>query len=172
MATPPIALLKRWIAATGGDQPYPTTANQLTPEVALQLSGTDPELYSVINGTASARIQLQIAEGSFPDAIPSPAEQAELNRQARIEELVASNPYGKQGYYAGDAFIPAVPGNLTAALELEALAPEQAAALKLAATPLQQPQGMTQAQADWVNAEMQRNRNAGQQQQSIPVVIS
>lgn len=81
----------------------------------------------------------------------------EQARDARVEELIAQLPYGSQGRYLEDgSFVPGQPMNLTAAMELEALAPEKAAAVKLQAQPPVATGGLSEADALWVNQEAMR----------------
>ena len=98
----------------------------------------DPELLQILQGNAPARLELAVMEGALADVAPTQQERADAATAARIEELTASNPFGQAGYYneQGD-LVPPVAGNLTAALELEALNPELAARLKAEAQPAQ-----------------------------------
>ena len=133
------ALLKRWIAATGGDLPYPSSPQAISLEIGLQLQQVDPELFAVVSGgDIPASLELAVMDGSFPDVAATPQQRQDAATAARIEELTASNPYGTAGYYdeQGD-LVPPVAGNLTAALELEALNPDLAARLKAEAQPAQ-----------------------------------
>jgi hypothetical protein len=91
---------------------------------------------------------------------PRTPEQAKAER---IEELIAANPYPTQGVYLADgSYQPGKGGNLTAALELEALAPERAAALKMAAQPPKPQAGALSSEgAAFVNAGL-ASANAAQ----------
>lgn len=137
--------------------PYPASADQLTTDLALHLQEADPVLLQIIAGTAPATVQLQVADGSLPDAAPTPQErQAEANRQ-QIEAIVSQgNPYGSQGRYAEDgSYVPGDPGNVTAALALEALDPDLATRLKLEAHPPKAVPGvLNEADASWVNQQL------------------
>ena len=133
------ALLKRWIAATGGDLPYPSSPQAISLEIGLQLQQVDPELFAVVSGgDIPATLELSVMDGSLPDVAATPQQRQEATNAARIEELTATNPYGTAGYYDEQgALVPPTQGNLTAALELEALNPDLAARLKADAQPAQ-----------------------------------
>ena len=133
------ALLKRWIAATGGDLPYPSNPDQIGVDLGLRLQQVDPELFQIVSGgDIPATLDLSVMDGSLPDVAATPQQRQEATNAARIEELTASNPYGTAGYYDEQgALVPPTQGNLTAALELEALNPDLAARLKADAQPAQ-----------------------------------
>ena len=140
------ATLKRWIAATGGDLPYPSSPDQIGVDLGLRLQQVDPELFQIVSGAAlPASLELAVLEGTLADAAPTQQERADAATAARIEELTSSNPFGQAGYYdeQGD-LVPPVAGNLTAALELEALNPDLAARLKAEAQPAQPAHQFTQ----------------------------
>ena len=143
------ATLKRWIAATGGDLPYPSSADQLGVDLTLRLQMQDPELLQILQGNAPARLELAVMEGALADVAPTQQEQQDAAKAARIAELTASNPFGQAGYYdeKGD-LVPPVAGNMTAALELESLNPELAARLKAEAQPAAAQQGHQWTQGD------------------------
>jgi hypothetical protein len=133
------ATLKRWIAATGGDLPYPSSPDQIGMDLGLRLQQVDPELFQIVSGGGiPASLELSVMDGSLPDVAPTQQERQDAANAARIEELTASNPYGTAGYYneQGD-LVPPTQGNLTAVLELENLNPELAARLKAEAQPAQ-----------------------------------
>lgn len=136
---------------------------RIDPEVAQQFlaeAGTSPSLMALAaeQGLAERTTAIEAELAAFR---PKTAEQAKAER---IEELVASNPYGTLGSYSEDGTYQAgQPGNITAALELEALAPERAAALKLAVTPPKpNPAALTAEGAAFVNARVASlNHSAG-----------
>ena len=140
------ATLKRWIAATGGDLPYPSSPQAISLEIGLQLQQVDPELFAVVSGgDIPATLELSVMDGSLPDVAATPQQRQQEANAARIEELTASNPFGTAGYYneQGD-LVPPTQGNLTAVLELESLNPELAARLKAEAQPAQPAHQFTQ----------------------------
>ena len=143
-----LATLRRWIAACG-DLPYPSSADQIGVDLALKLQMADPELLQILQGNAPASLELAVLEGTLADAAPTQQERADAAKAARIEELTAANPFGKAGYFneQGD-LVPPTQGNMTAALELEALNPELAAQLKAAAQPAAAQQGHQWTQGD------------------------
>ena len=114
------ATLKRWIAATGGDLPYPSSPDQIGVDLGLRLQQVDPELFQIVSGGGiPASLELSVMDGSLPDIAATPQQRQQEANAARIEELTASNPYCTAGYYneQGD-LVPPTQGNLTAALEL------------------------------------------------------
>jgi hypothetical protein len=143
------ATLKRWIAATGGDLPYPSSPDQIGVDLGLRLQQTDPELFQIVSGAPiPASLELAVMAGTLAEVAPSQQELRDVANAARIEELSRDNPYGKAGFYDAEGnLVPPVAGNMTAALELEALNPELAAQLKAAAQPAAQ-QGHQWTQGD------------------------
>ena len=134
------ALMKRWIAAMGGDSRYPSSADELPVDAVMALTERDPELLAILQGSAPASLELQVLDGSLPDAAPTPQQLQDAATAARVEELLAAgNPFGTQGHYEGQDYIPGTPANVTAAFELESLNPELAARLKAEATPAPAP---------------------------------
>ena len=153
-----LALLKRWIAATGGNVPYPASPNAISLEIGLQLQQADPELFAVVSGgDIPASLELAVMDGSLPDVAATPQQRQQEANAARIAQLVESLPYGSQGYYQGDEYIPGAPGNVTAAFELESLDPALAAKLKAEATPAANG-GLSAADVAFVQEEMARAR--------------
>lgn len=76
-------------------------------------------------------------------------------KQARIEQLIASNPFGVAGFYREDgSYVEPIAPNLTAAMELTALAPEKAAQLKAAAMPPQAQLGLSAEDVAFVNSQL------------------
>ena len=98
---------------------------------------------------AGASISLAAAAAAQGLAPMNPALQMELDRlqprtadeqrQARIEQLAASNPFGTPGQYVGQGdeatYVPGQPGNVTAQLELQTLDPALAQRLQAEAQP-------------------------------------
>ena len=95
---------------------------------------------------AGATMSLQAAAAMNGLTAMTPGLQDEISRmnpqteQERLRGLVADatkngNPYQRDGSYSEDGKYQEAPFNLTAALMLEAQAPEEAARLKKAATP-------------------------------------
>lgn len=88
----------------------------------LQLSTVDPELASLVAGTAPAELELQVLTGELADALPSEAERARAAREAAIAELVGQgNPWGGTD---------AAGMNITRQLRLQQLDQERAARLQ------------------------------------------
>jgi len=135
---------------------------RVAPEIAQQFlaeAGTQPSLMALAaeQGLTERTTAIDAELAAFRPRTPEQA------RAERIEELIASRPYGQQGYYneQGD-FVEPVKGDLTKALELEALAPERAQALKLQAMPpAPNPGAVTEEGAAFVNARL-ASMNAAQ----------
>ena len=128
----------------------------LMDQVALQAA--DPEMFALLSNTASADIELAASTNAMAAAAPTAQERQDVAIQERIAELTKANPYGKAGYFEGDQLIAPTPGNMTAALELEALSPELAAKLKAEARPAAPQEGLSVEAANRVNAEAFRLR--------------
>ena len=156
------ATLKRWIAAVGPDQPYPSSPDQINaqPSLGLRLQQIDPELFQIVSGAPiPASLELAVMDGTLAEVAPSQQELRDVANAARIEELTASNPFGRAGYYNEQGeLVPPVAGNMTAAMELESLNPVLAAQLKAAAQPAAATGGMSAEEANRVNAHAFRLR--------------
>ena len=153
--------------------PYPSSPQDISLEIGLQLQQVDPELFAVVSGgDIPASLELSVMDGSLPDVAATPQQRQQESNAARIAQLVESLPYGSQGYYQGDEYIPGAPGNVTAAFELESLDPALAARLKAEAATAT-PGGMTAEDIAFVQAEMARNRTESLQRaaQSMQGVI-
>ena len=125
----------------------PAIAQQMLAESGAEMS---LQAKAAQMGLAEMTVDLKAEIAAFSPKTPDQA------KRERIDELVASNPYGVQGYYneQGDYIAP-VNGDLTKALELEALAPERAQALKLQATPPKPAEGALTAEgAAFVNSRI------------------
>ena len=83
---------------------------------ALELQKKDPQLYSLLNGTASASLVADALSGVLSEC-PTPIEELEeQKKKAEIQQLIQENPYQT--------------GNLTDVLKLERLDPKAAAKLR------------------------------------------
>ncbi len=83
---------------------------------ALELQKKDPQLYSLLNGTAPASLVADAHSGVLTEA-PTPIEELEKQKKkAEIQRLIKENPYQT--------------GNLTDVLKLERLDPKAAAKLR------------------------------------------
>lgn len=112
-----INVLRRWQQHFDGPLPedWKTFQGQHT-EKAVQIEAVDPQLVSLLNGTASAGLRADALTGKFSPTAPTADQIAKDKRQARIQELYDSKPYAN-----------GVMVNMTAALELEDLSPQVAA---------------------------------------------
>jgi hypothetical protein len=118
----------------------PDSLEGLSAGAQIQLQNADPELFQLLGNTAPAELELAAMNQQLGDAAPTAQQRQDAATAARIAELVESNPFGTQGYYAEDgSYIPAVQGSVTAQFELQALAPELAAKLQAEATPATTP---------------------------------
>ncbi len=82
----------------------------------LQLQKKDPQLYSLLNGTAPASLVADAFSGVLPEC-PTPTEELEeQQKRAQIQKLIQENPYQT--------------GNLTDVLKLERFDPKAAAKLR------------------------------------------
>ena len=94
---------------------------------------------------AGASVSLAAAAAAQGLAPMSPQLQMELDRlaprtadeqrSARIEQLVAAQPWGTPGRYEGEQFIPGQSGNVTQQMELQSLDPALAQRLQAEAQP-------------------------------------
>ena len=83
---------------------------------ALELHKKDPQLYSLLNGTAPASLVADAFSGVLPEC-PTPIEELEdQQKKAEILHLIQENPYQT--------------GNLTNVLKLERLDPKAATKLR------------------------------------------
>ena len=83
---------------------------------ALELQNKDPQLYSLLNGTASASLVADALSGVLSEC-PTPIEELEeQKKKAEVQQLIQENPYQT--------------GNLTDVLKLERLDPKAAAKLR------------------------------------------
>jgi hypothetical protein len=170
------ALLKRWIAATGGNVPYPSSPQAISLEIGLQLQQADPELFAVVSGAdIPASLELAVMDGSLPDvAIPQADREAQA-RRAEAERLIAEGAFPTAGRYEGETYIPGREGSVTAQFAVEELAPDLAERerLRVAAEQASTPGGMTAEDIAFVHAEMARNRTESLQRaaQSMQGVI-
>jgi len=154
MALRTLAMLQRW-SNQFPDTRMPDSLEGLPAAQHLHLQANDPELFSLLAGTAPAELEMAALSGSLPDATLTPAQRQEATKSARIAELVAMNPFGTPGVYSEDGtYIPGQPTSLTAQFELESLDPQLAAQLRTAATPPAPQQGLTQEGANFVNQQL------------------
>ena len=154
MALRTLAMLARW-SAQFPDTRMPDSLEGLPTAQHLHLQANDPELFSLLAGTANAELEMAALNGSLPDATLTPAQRQDATNAARIAELVAMNPFGTPGVYSEDGtYIPGHAGSLTGQFELAALDPQLAAQLKTAATPPAPQQGLTQEGANFVNQQL------------------
>lgn len=113
-----ISVLRRW-AHHSPEKPLPRdwgTFASTNGKEAIEIEQADPELVSLLKGTASAGLRADVLQGKFSSSAPDQASLQKAEQQSTIQQLVASKPW------ANGRMV-----NLTAALMLEELAPDIAA---------------------------------------------
>ena len=98
---------------------------------------TDPELVSLLAGTAGAGLKADALTGRLSPTAPAAGEVAERQRKDRVQELYNSKPFA-------DGRVV----NFTAAMELEKLAPQVAAKARREAGYLDPAEKQAKAEAD------------------------
>ena len=127
------ALLKRF-AAQVPDAPFPKSVDELTGEQRLRLAKADPELFAVMNGTATASLEASVLDGTFSETYTAPT--AEQINSAEVDELLASGAFPTAGRYDGETYIEPTAGNFTSQMRIAQLdhARYQAELVKLEAS--------------------------------------
>lgn len=152
------ALLRRWIAATGGNLPYPSSPDAIGVDLGLKLQDQDPELWQVLTGNAPASLELQVMEGTFADSAPTPQERQETDRKAEIAAILQrndGNPFGCLAHHDGERWIEHRQRHDTDSFRLMQLDPALAERLKLQANPPKpDPHALSAAAAAEVNARL------------------
>ena len=92
---------------------------------AVKIATQDPQLVSLLDGTASAGLRADALGGQF-SSVPPQLPTADQVKASRIKEIEAADPFG---------LIDPKNRNLTLALELESLSPDRFAALEDKAMP-------------------------------------
>ena len=119
----------------------------------MALAKADPELVSLLDGTAPAGLVADALTGSLPPIPKSPEQRQSEARSAEIQQLVDNNPYKA--------------GNLTAALRLEQLDAKTAERLRREAgvqTP-DEKAAAEKAAKERSDAALAQNMEAGRLQQ-------
>ena len=138
----------------------PDSLEELPLSDQLALSSADPDLHSLLSGTATAELELAALSNQL-DAAPIPQADREAQaRRAEAERLIADGAFPTAGRYEGETYIPGREGSVTAQFAVEELAPDLAERerLRVAAEQAPTPGGMTAADVAFVQAEMARNR--------------
>ena len=121
-------VLRRW--ASVSDRPMPEDFRDFSDRYlteSMLIRQRDPDLVSILEGSADANLKADVISGHFDIAAPTEEQQAEAARQAEAQRLFDSNPFANGG-------------NLTDQMKLQQLAPEAAAQLQEAAARQQQPE--------------------------------
>jgi len=130
----------------------------MPPGALLKLQALDPELGLILSGEAPAELELAVVTGTWADAAPTQEQRQEAAKAARIQEILAADPFPTQGHYEGEGdaatYVPGNPGNLTLQMELAQLDPALAQRLSTEAQPPAQQQGLSQEGADFVNSRL------------------
>ena len=146
-----IAVLRRW-ATFDATEPFPADFaawKQQNSTKYFQLAQSDPELVSLLSGTAPAGLVADALQGSLS---PTPKTQEQRQAEtvsAEVKELLETNPYKS--------------GNLTQAMRLEQLDPAAAKRLR-AESNVQTPAEKAEAEAarqQTHEVALQRNAAAG-----------
>lgn len=113
-----IAALRRW-ESFSSDTPLPSNFaqwRQQNASLSMELSAKDPELYSLLAGTAPAGLVADTLQGKLSPIPATPEQRQSAQKKAEVQKLVDSNPYKS--------------GNLTEMLQLESLDPQAAKSLR------------------------------------------
>lgn len=155
-----IAVLRRWASVSDGPLPGDWASFRTgSPTEAMQIELRDPELVGLLSGRASAGLRADALMGKLPEAAPTLEARRQADIKEEVRQLTATNPYGQEGYYKPDgSYVEPVGRNLTDVLKLERLAPDVAAEMRQAAEPKGDSAAMSQAEAERINAEVQRLR--------------
>ena len=122
----------------------------------MEIEAVDPQLVALLSGNASASLRADALTGKFSAVAPTAEEVAKSQKQARIQELYDAKPYRN-----GQMVL------MSAALELDELAPEVGAKARREANymhPAERDQKAAadrQAKAQWmaqVSAQAQLKR--------------
>lgn len=150
-----------------------TLQGEVAQRIQSEISRSQPELAQQWIEEAQASMSLAARAAALGLEPMTPKLRAEIERftpvkpevalTTRIEELIAQRPYGRPaGLDAEGNTTPALPPNITAAIQLEALAPQTAADLKAQMAPPAAPApGAVDAEgAAFINSYM-RGLNSG-----------
>ncbi|WP_094556651.1 hypothetical protein [Synechococcus sp. 1G10] len=152
------ALLKRW-ASYKPSTPLPVVITDLPEIERLQLQDADPELHSLLSGTAPAELELSAIDGTLPSAPPAPPSPQEQAQQEAESWLAANgNPWGMPASYSPTGeLMPGVQPNFTAQLWMQSNAPELAAKLQSASVAADPRDAQTRSREQF---EQQQNATA------------
>ena len=91
-------VLRRWAAHSEAPLPADMAAFKRSnfPEWN-RIATADPELIQLLDGSSSAGLRADALGGKLSPIPPDPQKRAAEERQARISELTATNPFGGQG---------------------------------------------------------------------------
>ena len=105
------ALLKRF-AAQVPDDPFPRSVDELTGEQRLRLAKADPELFAVMNGTATASLEASVLDGTFSDSYSEPSDE-QVNAE-EVARLIADGAFPAACTYREDgSYQEPTAGNFT-----------------------------------------------------------
>lgn len=83
-----VIILRRW--SQHSDQPLPQNwkaFQQKNPTEALLIEQADPELVSLLDGSASAGLRADALEGKISEKAPDPVQRQEAERREEIQDL-------------------------------------------------------------------------------------
>ena len=110
-----IPVLRRW-AHHSPEKPLPQdwgAFKAANAKEAIEIEQADPELVSLLEGTAPAGLRADVLQGKFSSSAPDQAALKKAEQQSTIQQLVASKPWADGRCV-----------HLTNALMLEELAPD------------------------------------------------
>ena len=116
--TSSISALRRW-ESFSKDTPLPSNFaewRQQNASQSMELSAKDPELYSLLAGTAPAGLVADTLQGKLSPIPATPEQRQSAQKKSEVQKLVDNNPYKS--------------GNLTEMLKLESLDPQAAKSLR------------------------------------------
>ena len=132
----------------------PNSLDELPLDKQMALQQFDPELHSLLAGTAPAALEIAALQETLSEAATTPQERYEAALEQEIQSLIDSAPWGSPGTYLEDgSYQEGIKPNFTNQQRLLALAPERALVMKAAAQPkVGDPNALTEEEAARVNS--------------------
>ena len=150
-----IAALRRW-ESFSSDTPLPSDFKawkQKNMNDWMKLAANDPELESLLAGTAPAGLVADTLQGKLSPIATTPEQRQKEATRAEVKQLIEANPYKS--------------GNFTEMMKLEALDPQAAKSLRRESgiqNPIEKKEAAEQAQARHESA-LEQTVAAGRAQQ-------
>ena len=115
------ALLKRF-AAQIADTPFPKAISDLSVQQQMRLAKADPELFAVMNGSATASLEASVLDGTFADTYEAPSDD-QINAE-EVAQLIAEGAFPTAGTYREDgSYQEPTEGNFTSQMRIAQLDP-------------------------------------------------